>query len=89
MSGERTRLFTVRLRTKGAPEGVQRRGHVRDVSTGAFRSFRNWSRLTTSVAERFTLGDRATGRQGSRTASRARLVAPTPPSAPTEELIDP
>ena len=49
---EWSRLFTVRIwseRVDGAPE---HRGHVRDVATGAFANFRDWSGLTAFLAER-------------------------------------
>jgi hypothetical protein len=41
-----TRLFTVRIWSEPVDGRVEHRGNVRDVATGAFRSFRDWSDLT-------------------------------------------
>jgi hypothetical protein len=43
---DRSQLFTVRIRA----EGTEWRGSVRDVASGAFRNFREWSDLTSFLA---------------------------------------
>jgi hypothetical protein len=40
-----SRLFTVRVWTEAMVDVVEHRGSVRDVETGAFRNFREWSDL--------------------------------------------
>lgn len=45
-----TRLFTVRVWSEAVEEGTEPRGSVRDVESGAFRSFRRWSDLTSFLA---------------------------------------
>lgn len=39
----RTRLFTLRVWKADVPGGTEYRGHVRDVTSGAWRNFRDWS----------------------------------------------
>jgi hypothetical protein len=56
-SGERERrarsqLFTVRLWKEVAAGGSEYRGSVRDVISGAFCSFRDWSDLAAFMIER-------------------------------------
>lgn len=51
-----SRLFTVRIWTEPAGHGVAQRGSVRDVGTGAFRNFREWSDLTSFIAEQLEEG---------------------------------
>jgi hypothetical protein len=41
----RSHLFTVRLWREEVADGPEYRGSVRDVVSGAFRNFRNWSDL--------------------------------------------
>jgi len=48
---DRPRLFTVRIWSGASAEGRERRGQVRDVTTGAFRSFRSWAELTSFLAD--------------------------------------
>lgn len=47
----RARLFTLRLWTEPGLGGIEHRGSVRDVATGAHRSFRDWSALTAFLIE--------------------------------------
>lgn len=47
----RTRLFTVRIWSETAGDGIEHRGHARDVESGAFTGFRDWSALTSFLAE--------------------------------------
>lgn len=42
----RSRVFTVRIWSEAVEDGSEHRGNVRDVATGAFRNFREWSDLT-------------------------------------------
>lgn len=51
-AGPRSHLFTVRLWKEEAADGSEYRGSVRDVISGAFRSFRDWSDLTAFMIER-------------------------------------
>ena len=56
MAGEREddrgpRLFTVRIWSERVGGGVEHRGSVRAVKTGAFRNFREWSDLTSFLAQ--------------------------------------
>jgi hypothetical protein len=44
-AGPRSRLFTVRLWKEQVAGGWEYRGSVRDVVSGAFRNFRDWSDL--------------------------------------------
>jgi hypothetical protein len=46
-----SRLFTVRLWSERVGGGVERRGSVRAVDSGAFRNFREWPALTSFLAE--------------------------------------
>ncbi len=48
----RSRLFTVRIWTEAVGGGLEHRGSARDVESGAFRSFREWSELTSFLAAR-------------------------------------
>ncbi len=52
VSQRRSRLFTVRIWTEAVGDGLEHRGSVRDVESGAFRTFRDWSDLTTFLATR-------------------------------------
>lgn len=45
-SHHRSRLFTVRIWAEAVGDGMEQRGRVRDVTSGAFRNFREWSDLT-------------------------------------------
>jgi hypothetical protein len=47
----RSRLFTVRIWSELAADRMEQRGSVRDVESGAFRSFRDWSDLTAFLAQ--------------------------------------
>jgi hypothetical protein len=42
----RSRLFTVRVWAESVGDGVEHRGRVSDVESGAFRNFRHWSDLS-------------------------------------------
>lgn len=46
-----SRLFTVRIWSEHVDGGAEHRGQVRDVATGAFAAFRDWSHLTGFLAE--------------------------------------
>jgi hypothetical protein len=48
----RSQLFTVRLWKEEVAGGPEYRGSVRDVVSGAFRNFRNWSDLAAFMIER-------------------------------------
>ncbi len=48
----RSRLFTVRIWSEAVGNGLEHRGSVRDVASGAFRNFREWSDLTSFLADR-------------------------------------
>ncbi len=50
--GPQPRTFTVRMWAEHVGDGVEHRGRVQDVTTGAFRSFRRWSELNQFLAER-------------------------------------
>jgi hypothetical protein len=45
------RLFTVRIWSEDVDGVAEHRGQVRDVASGAFASFREWSHLTSFLAE--------------------------------------
>ncbi len=45
------RSFTVRIWSERVGTSVERRGSVRAVRTGAFRNFREWSDLTSFLAQ--------------------------------------
>ena len=49
-SKDRQRLFTVRIWDEVGADGIEHRGEVRDVTSGAFRSFRTWPELTSFLA---------------------------------------
>jgi hypothetical protein len=51
-SSNPSRLFTVRIRTEVTGDGIEHRGSVRDVQTGAFVHFRTWTGLTAFLAAR-------------------------------------
>jgi hypothetical protein len=55
----RSRLFAVRLWTEEVTDGREHRGSVRDVTSGAFRSFRDWSDLIAFLTARMDDDDRA------------------------------
>jgi hypothetical protein len=46
-----SRLFTVRIWSERVDDASERRGHVRDVTSGAFRAFQDWAGLTSFLAE--------------------------------------
>jgi hypothetical protein len=48
----RSQLFAVRLWKEQVAGGSEYRGSVRDVVSGAFRGFRNWSDLAAFMIER-------------------------------------
>jgi hypothetical protein len=48
----RSHLFTVRMWSAPVADGSEHRGSVRDVASGAFRNFREWSDLTSFLAAR-------------------------------------
>ena len=48
----RHRTFIVSAWSEGVGEAVEHRGRVREVDTGAFRTFRRWSELNAFLAER-------------------------------------
>jgi hypothetical protein len=48
----RSHLFAVRLWKEQVAGGSEYRGSVRDVVSGAFRGFRNWSDLAAFMIER-------------------------------------
>ena len=48
----RSQLFAVRLWKEEVNEGPEYRGSVRDVVTGAFRNFRDWSDLVAFLLAR-------------------------------------
>ena len=49
----RSRLFTVRIWEEPTGSGIEHRGRVRDVASGAHRGFRQWSELTAFIADEF------------------------------------
>jgi hypothetical protein len=51
-----SRLFTLRIWTETVGQGTEHRGSVRDVATGAHRSFRQWSDLTSFLVEQVQEG---------------------------------
>ena len=55
----RSRLFAVRLWTEEVAGGQEYRGRVRDVTSGAFRGFREWSDLIAFLIARMEDDDRA------------------------------
>lgn len=48
----RSHIFAVRLWKEQVDGGSEYRGSVRDIMSGAFRSFRNWSDLAAFMIER-------------------------------------
>jgi hypothetical protein len=50
----RSRLFAVRLWTEDVAGGPEYRGSVRDVLSGAFRGFRDWTDLADFMIEQMT-----------------------------------
>jgi hypothetical protein len=55
----RSRLFAVRVWTEEVAGGSEYRGSVRDVVSGAFRGFRDWSDLTAFLIDRMDEDERA------------------------------
>jgi hypothetical protein len=51
-TGTRTQLFTVRIWLEGTGDAAEYRGEVRNVVSGAFRGFRDWSELTDFMVAR-------------------------------------
>jgi hypothetical protein len=58
----RSRLFSVRLWKEQVADGAEYRGSVRDVTSGGFRSFREWSDLAAFMIER--VDEDESGRSG-------------------------
>lgn len=48
----RSRLFTVRVWAEPVGDAVEHRGRVREVESGAFCNFRQWSDLSAFLAAR-------------------------------------
>jgi hypothetical protein len=71
-AGPHSHLFAVRLWKEDMAAGTEFRGTVRDVVTGAFRNFRDWSDLTTFMVARMeeNEGVQATHNEGGRDAQR-------------------
>ena len=55
------RLFAVRLWKEELGGGSEYRGSVRDVTTGAFRGFRDWSDLVAFMVARLESNESARG----------------------------
>ena len=55
----RSCLFAVRLWTEEVAGGQEYRGNVREVTSGAFRSFRDWSDLVAFMIARMDEAERA------------------------------
>jgi hypothetical protein len=51
-----SQMFTVRLWLEEADAGPEYRGHVRNVVSGAYRGFREWSELTDFMVARVQEG---------------------------------
>lgn len=51
-AGPRSHLFAVRLWKEEAAGGSEYRGSARDVVSGAYRGFRDWSELAAFMIER-------------------------------------
>ena len=51
-AGPCSHLFAVRLWTEDVTGGSEYRGSVRDVTSGAFRGFRDWSDLVAFMIDR-------------------------------------
>ena len=60
-AGTQARVFTLRMWTEPVTDGTERRGCVRDVASGAFRNFRDWSALTSFLTEQLDETPRGTG----------------------------
>jgi hypothetical protein len=56
----RSRMFTLRMWSEPVKDGTERRGCVRDVASGAFRNFRDWSALTSFLTEQLDETPRGT-----------------------------
>jgi hypothetical protein len=71
-AGPHSHLFAVRLWKEEVATGPEFRGTVRDVVTGAFRNFREWSDLAAFMVERMEEheGARAERSQGGGDAER-------------------
>lgn len=48
---DRPRVFTLRIWNEVCADGIEHRGQVRDVASGAFRAFRTWLELTSFLTE--------------------------------------
>jgi hypothetical protein len=57
-----SRLFAIRLWTEEVADGSEHRGCVREVASGAFRGFRDWSDLIAFLVARMDDDDRARSR---------------------------
>ncbi|HSL00468.1 MAG TPA: NAD(P)H-binding protein [Rubrobacteraceae bacterium] len=68
----RSHLFTVRVWKEEAADGSEYRGSVREVASGAFRNFRDWSDLPTFMIERVEEYEPGTD---SASAKEARMIA--------------
>jgi hypothetical protein len=71
----RSHLFAVRLWKEDVAGGSEYRGSARDVVSGAYRGFRDWSDLAAFMIERVEEddpGQRATGTDEVRTTGRRR-----------------
>ena len=55
----RSRLFAVRLWAEEGADGLEYRGSARDLATGVFCSFRDWSDLTAFLIARMDEDERA------------------------------
>lgn len=51
-SERRSRVFTVRIWEEAVGDAIESRGNVREVTSGAFCNFREWSDLATFLAAR-------------------------------------
>jgi hypothetical protein len=58
-AGARSRLFTVRLWKEVFPDGAEYRGSVREVVSGAYANFRDWSDLAAFMVARVEEDDTA------------------------------
>ena len=56
-AGARSHLFAVRLWKEDLAGGSEYRGSIRDVVSGAFRGFRDWSDLAAFMVERIEEDD--------------------------------
>jgi hypothetical protein len=55
----RSCLFTVRLWKEDIAGGTEYRGNVRDITSGGFRNFRDWSELAAFMCARLEANERA------------------------------